>query len=490
MLAKRLSLIEVTTELFHVEPLQNYVCFLAEYYHIPENKRLHLSILIEEVFTHIVREAFNNQSDGKITIIVELTQANFVLKFHYLGIPYGYSFDDNKDMESMISNTLVRKLSSSYKMTQNGKNGQIVEINISLPPNVIESLPLAEHQESKIVLASDNVELREIRDNEMKMFVQCLYKVFGYTYSADGVYYPEVLLERKHLGLYKGFVAVNTKGVVVAHAGMLKDTADSVICECGQAFVTPQYGKRGLFADLKRMLINDAGLKGLKGVTSSAVTGHTFTQKVNIHLGCVETGLELGYIPSELESVIKREGELQRQSVMLYFYPTSTHENKTVYVPACHREIIEETYQRLNIPRTIVECEDIVINVNEDSSDIDMALKTEWNQMLLTINKEGKDLHRRIQNLVRQGLLCGAAVIYAALPLNKRDTPHIIGILEKCGFFYAGITPYILAGNDAIKMQYIADFSLDAKYVLSESEWGTKLKDYIFKCKDKANNAS
>src|SRR5574344_1661979 len=119
MLAKRLSLIEVTTELFHVEPLQNYVCFLAEYYHIPENKRLHLSILIEEVFTHIVREAFNNQSDGKITIIVELTQANFVLKFHYLGIPYGYSFDDNKDMESMISNTLVRKLSSSYKMTQN-----------------------------------------------------------------------------------------------------------------------------------------------------------------------------------------------------------------------------------------------------------------------------------------------------------------------------------------------------------------------------------
>lgn len=486
MQCKVLSSIEVSTELFHIDPLQNYIGYLAEHCGIPDNKRFHLSILIEEVFAHIVREAFQNKPDGKITVIVELNQANFVLKFHYLGIPYGYSWDSANDMESQISHTLIRKLSSSYKMDQRGKAGQTVEINISLPPQVIDQIHIDTVEEvRKTDLATDKVELREIRDNEMKMFVQCLYNVFGYTYSADGVYYPEVILERKRSGVYKGFVAVNSKEVVVAHVGMLKDSPNSCICESGQAFVTPEYGKRGLFYELKSMLIDDAEAAGLRGVTSSAVTGHPFTQKVNLHLKCIETGMELAYIPSYLKSVIERDGEAQRQSIMLYFYPTIHQKELKVYIPDEHREIISETYRRLGLPRILIDNIGDAFDPLEEKSEIGMEVKTEWNQVHINILTPGKDLSLRVSNLIRQGLVCGAAVMYVSLSLTRKETPGIVKLLEERGFFYAGITPYQINGEDAIKLQYLVDLSLDSRFIIAESEWGNKLKNYVFECKEK-----
>ncbi|MEG1615949.1 MAG: hypothetical protein RR202_05460 [Bacteroidales bacterium] len=489
MESKVLSSIEVSTELFHIDPLQHYIGYLADYCRIPDNKRFHLSILIEEVFAHIVSEAFQNKPDGKITVSVGLDQANFALRFHYLGIPYGYSWDSANDMESQISNTLIRKLSSSYKMNQRGKDGQTVEINIALPPQVIDQIPIGKEdkreQPERVELAKDAVELREIRDNEMKMFVQCLYNVFGYTYSADGVYYPEVILERKQAGVYKGFVAVNSKDVVVAHVGMLKDAPHACICECGQAFVVPEYGKRGLFHELKNMLILDAERSGLRGVTSSAVTGHPFTQKVNIHLNCIETGMELAYIPSYLKSVIGRDGETQRQSIMLYFYPTTHQQELEVYIPSEHREIISETYRRLGLPRVLIDEVEEAFVPEEEKSEIEMEVKTEWNQVHINILTPGKDLSHRVGNLIRQGLVCGASVMYVALPLTKKETPAIVKLLEERGFFYAGITPYQINGEDAIKLQYLVDLSLDPRFVIAESEWGALLKDYVFACKEK-----
>jgi hypothetical protein len=490
MQSKVLSSIEVSTELFHICPLQHYINYLATQYRIPSNKCFHLSILIDEVFSHIVHEAFNDKPDGKITIVVELTPANLILKFHYLGIPYGYTWDSASNMESHISHTFIRKLSSAYKMIQKGKDGQIVEVDISLPPQVAEQIHIASSEKDipSVVLATDEVELREIRDHEMKMFVQCLYNVFGYTYSADGVYYPEVILERKRAGFYKGFVAVNSKGMVVAHVGMLKDSPQSCMCECGQAFVTPEYGKRGLFYDLKKMLICDAEASGLFGVVSSAVTGHPFTQKVNINLGCVETGLELAYIPSYLKSVIEREGESERQSVMLYFYPTSHQKTMEVYLPKDHKNIIRETYVRLGIPRAFLDEIPNAFSPAEDQSEIDMEIKTEWNQVHLNILKAGKDLSYRINNLIRQALVCGAAVIYVSLPLSRKETPAIVQLLQERGFFYAGITPYQLNGEDAIKLQYLVDLSLESQFIIAESDWGKCLKEYVFECKENSKS--
>ncbi|MDD2960980.1 MAG: hypothetical protein PHR45_02715 [Muribaculaceae bacterium] len=486
---KVLTTLEVSTELFHVEPLQHYIGYLAQYCQVPSNKQFHLSILIEEIFTHIIKEAFNNRTDGTITISAELNPANFVLKFHYLGIPFGYSLETAESIEDNISNTLIRKLSTSYKMTQQGKDGQTIEINIALPEYEGAHIVHNHNQNTNtcdIVLASDKVLLREIEEADMQMLVQCLYEVFGYTYSSDGIYYPEVILERLHQGVYRGFVAENEAGKVVAHVAMLKNDPTSKICECGQAFVSPEYGKRGLFNKLKQLLIDAACKECLYGVTSSSVTEHIFSQKVNIALGCVETGLSLAYAPLKFKSVVSNNVGVQRQAVIGFFYSCNGG-TQDIYIVPQHSEFIAKTYKNLGIFRNF-KCSNISLEDWTDNSQVELQIKTDWNQIYISISLPGKDLSRRIINLVRQGIVCGAAVAYIELPLTSIDTPLICEILENVGFFYSGITPYEMNGADSIKMQYVIDTSISPEYIHTASEWGAEIKDYVFKSKERAES--
>lgn len=488
MFNKTLSTLVVSTELYHVQPLQHYIGYLAHHCQVPDNKLFHLEILIEEVFTHIVSEAFKNKPDGKITITVSITHAAFILQFHYLGIPFGYNMERIKDDQDEISLTLIKKLSSSYSMRQQGKDGQTVEVNIALPAQVDESLYRFTDQSHEITLATDKVVLREIEDSEMEMLVQCLYNVFGYTYSADGIYYPEVILERKHQGVYRGFVAINEAGVVVAHVAMLKDAPDARICESGQAFVSPEYGKRGLFNSLKKELIRQAESEGLHGVCSCSVTGHSFTQKANIAIGCIEVGLELGYIPSQLKSIIPRDGEEQRQSVLSYFYCTSHQNEQLIYAPEQHKEMIEKTYNHLGLIRTFNNIKDIPTEFTTDESEVEISVKTEWNQLHIHIKHPGKDLALRIRNILRQSAIIGVTVTYISLPLTNPSTIEIVNILEKLGFYYSGVMPYEIKGNDCIRMQYLADNNITSQYIITESDWGNEIKKYVFECKEKQDN--
>lgn len=482
MYNRQLTSLEVSTELFQIEPIQHYIGYLAKHCQIPENKLFHLDILIEEVFTHIVSEAFENKPNGEIKIIASVSHSNFILQFHYLGIPFGYSMTKVKNEQDQISLTLIQNLSSSYKMLQKGKEGQIVEIDIALPPHVEENLIQEQTNNGAPIFATDKVELRQIRESEMEMLVQCLYNVFGYTYSAEGIYYPEVILERMHQGIYKGFVAINEAGKVIAHVAMLKETPDSKICESGQAFVSPEYGKRGLFHKLKEQLIQNADAQGLHGVMSSAVTGHPFTQKANVALGGIETGFELAYIPSNLQSVISREGEEERQSVASYFIPTSHQIVETIYPPANHQEMISKTFDKLNLKR-IYHKSPIITEFPLEKSEINMDIKTEWNQATLRIKNVGKDFIYHIKSLARQALGCGTAVIYVSLDLTDPHTPSICLLLEDIGFFYSGIMPYEINGNDALRLQLLINAEVSPEYLIVVDDWAESLKDYVFKCK-------
>lgn len=484
---KKLSTLVVSTELFHVEPLQHYIGHIARHYKVDDNKLFHLGILIEEVFTHIVSEAFEDRPDGEISISIFLTHTDFVLQFHYMGIPFGYSFERAKNDRDEISISLIRKLSSSYRMIQHGKDGQTVEISISLPVAFADDIPsnvfINSNRKKDCELATDSVTIREIHDDEMELLIQCLYHVFGYTYSSSIIYHPDAILERKRAGLYRGFVAVNEENRIIAHVAMLKDSANSAICECGQAFVSPAYAKRGLFCELKKVLIHKAEELGLKGVCSKSVTGHTYTQRANLTLGCVETGFELGYIPAQLKSNVPRPGDSERQAVISYFYPTSYQSEQLIYIPENHSAIIKETYKRLGLKREFV-IPDSGIEFTEKESDVEMTVKTDWNQVSLVIKKPGTDLKKRINNIIRQAVVGGAAVFFVSLSLTDSCTPRIINILERLGFFYSGILPYGLNGSDSLMMQFVVDGKVTPDYVIAVSEWGQKIKEYIFSCKE------
>lgn len=477
---KKITTVTISTDLRQIEPLQRYVTAIAELLGMAADKQFHLNILVEEVLAHIFSEAFDGRNDGSVTIEISHSHGDFILRFSYLGLPFGYSWENIKDEGDAISLKLISRLSTSYSMAHDGKRGQRIELHISLPATDIDA---GADTSAMTTLASDDVTLREIHDDEMKMLVQCFYRVFGYSYSAEGVYYPESILERKRGNVYRGFVGINSKGEVIAHTAALKDSPDDKIVECGQAFVMPQYGKRGLFHSLKQMLIDYAEKQGLMGVRSSAVTEHEYTQRANLDLQCIETGLELGYIPGNLVSNVSSDRKGQRQTVINFFRPLGVHAEVDVYVPECYADIVEKTYGRLSLPRRILHPEQCPF---EGETSIKLSVKTEWNQLHVTIDHVGSDLDRCIETMLRNAPLMGARVVYFMLDIEDKATPQVVEALRRAGFFYGGVTPYMLHGKDALTMQYLLGEDINPDYVKAVSPWGQELKAFVFK--DKLQN--
>lgn len=468
-----LTTITVSTKLFQMEPLQEYVCNLAKMTGLADDKLLQLKILIEEVFTHIVEKNFQGRQDGSVTITLEATSACLVLRFSYLGMPFAYDFDKADDETDEISLLLIRSLSTNCWIKEDGKNGQTIELSIPLKIN-------EEKTDSRALNpgVDENVVLRQIESDDVEKMVQCLYRVFGYSYSGEEIYHPDLMRRRLDSGLYRGFVAVTHNGDIIAHVAMLKTKATDVICESGQAFVNPEYGHRNLFARLKSMLVLEAQRLGMRGVFSHAVMGHPYTQMANLKLGCVETGILLSYIPEKYKSNIEWKGKKQRQAVITCFLPTQYCEPMSIYVPDRHRDIIQSTYRHLGIQREFLMNTNIPPSKNE-KSEIDEQVRSDWNQMSLNIGKVGFDMENRLLLSMRRAMAYNIAVVYASLNLTDPQTPHIVEILEKYGFIYSGIMPYGMDGCDMLEMQYVADVNLNGDYVIASSEWAKELKEYI-----------
>lgn len=476
---KELSHIIIPADLSAIAPLQVYIRELAISSGVDSSKLLNLEYLVEELFVGITRHALKKENEDKLELIVRREYDSFILAFHYRGLPYGYNIDDPEDEQDFISMELIHGLSSSFRIHEDGKAGQMIEVKISATP--------AENTEKRIstgvnelVMATDETTFARIKDEDMESLVQCLYYVFDYNYAADDMYNPTALRKKMADGLYEGFVAKNEEGRIVAHVAMLKKSPEDKICECGQAFVMPEYGKRSLFTKLKSELLEHSDNIGLYGITSSSVTGHPYTQRANLSLGCIETGLQIGYVPATVESIIHRIGEGKRQTVMRYFKPTSHTPAQKVFIPEHHSEIILETYKKLGLERDFEICSSTALN--EDDSIISSNVNNIWNHLNVTIKHAGKkNFRQRIESALRGAAAAGCAVCYVSLPLDSEEATSIVEELEKIGFFYSGIVPYELNGCDGIKMQYIiCDERISEEDVFAESDWGKELKGYVF----------
>lgn len=476
---KELAQITIPADLSAIAPLQTYVRELAISSNVDSTKVLNLEYLVEELFVGIIRHALRKENEDKIELRVRREYDSFVLSFHYRGLPFGYNIDDPEDDQDFISMELIHGLSSSFRIHEDGKAGQMIEVKIGVSP--VESFKTISYgNDRECVPATDDTVIRHIENEDMESLVQCLYYVFDYNYAMDDMYNPSALKKKKAEGLYDGLVAKNSSGKIVAHVAMLKKSRNDKICESAQAFVMPEYGKRGLFPQLKSQLIGYADQIGLYGVTSSSVTGHPYTQRANISLGCVETGIGIGYIPSDMESVIKRTGKGKRQSVMTYFRTTSHKPHLKVFLPKSHSDIIVETYAKLGLEREISICAQDTLP--EGCSIISSNVNNIWNHVYMTVFFAGrKDFRQRVESLLRGAAAAGCAVCYVTLPLDSENTSAIIAELEKIGFFYSGTLPYEVNGCDAVKMQcLICNENISEEDVIAESEWGKRLRSYIF----------
>ncbi|MDX9791231.1 MAG: GNAT family N-acetyltransferase [Candidatus Kapaibacterium sp.] len=458
---------------------------IAGLYDFPDELSTKIQLVIEETALNIIENSFDKDESGYYYIIFEKTPNVLIIAFEDQGLPYELSkFEKHED--SNLRLVLMKAVADEIHFINLGKNGKRIEIHINIPYKEINEFSLLGTKQFSPDEPKDlrPVQLTMMQPNMSIGLSACVYRTYGYTYLSDYIYYPEKIAELINSGLLHSCIAVNEDGEIVAHLGLNFPTADSKVGETGQAVVDPRYRGRGLFEQMKKYLAEHEKKRGSYGFYSESVSIHPYTQKGNISLGAVETGILLGYIPESLFfKKIHESSQSQRQSAILYYMKLNEEPERTLYAGTEYNQIVKKICNGLNLNRNVVANFENINHLNTHSL-INMVIKPEWSQAYLVVRMYGDDFMMVLRNKFLEIKLRKIDCIYIDLPLSDNLTTKYIPQINELGFFFAGVIPELMNG-DILRLQYLNNFMVEPEKIVTVSDFGKELLDFTLN--DKLN---
>jgi RimJ/RimL family protein N-acetyltransferase len=306
-------------------------------------------------------------------------------------------------------------------------------------------------------------------------FTRLVRRCYGDSYDAEWVYDPAEVAERLRRGTLWSTVGIAEDGELVAHVGLARQRPDDDVAESGQAVVDPEYRGRHLFTMLKRRAAEQATERGLFGLYSEATAAHPYSQRANVALGAVETGLLLGYIPAtvEYEAIDARP---HRQSVVLYYLKTNDGHTRPAYAPPRDRAMVESILERTGLRGTVHDASD---EPSTAHTDVHVDDRDDHNDRVVTVRTVGDDLLEAVLTARDDALARAADCVYVDLPLADPGTQHHGDGLHELGFTFGGIFPNRLHDCDVLRYQYLDRVTLDTSDIALASDHGRELLDYV-----------
>lgn len=462
-----------------ISPLNLFAEQIAKINGFSDDYVMKIQLIIEETVLNIIDNSFDEGEKGYFEVIFERKPNVFIISFEDKGLPYDLAKFEKTD-NSSLRLLLMKSFADELHFMNLGKNGKRIELHIHIPHKNIDHYFDAQTKilEKDVEKDERPIELTMMTKNLAIDLSRCVYRSYGYTYISEFIYFPEKITELLESGLLKSCIALNADGEVVAHLGLNFTSTDSKVGETGQAVVDPRYRGRGLFEKMKKYLAEHESERGNYGFYSEAVSIHPYTQKGNISLGAVETGVLLGYIPETiLFKKIHENQQPQRQSAVLFYLKVSEEPHRTVFLPEVHSEIIKEIYSRLNLNRTLSS----ISEQSEPASPtiLEVIIKPESGQAFIQIKEYGDDfvqvIFNNLKNIRQRKIDC----IYLDLPLSDSLTPVMFAKIKNIGFFFSGIIPELFKG-DVLRLQFLNNMVINRESITVASDFGRKLLDYIF----------
>jgi serine/threonine-protein kinase RsbW len=306
-------------------------------------------------------------------------------------------------------------------------------------------------------------------------FTRLVRRCYGDSYDAAWVYDPAEVAERLRRGTLWSTVGRADDGELVAHVGLARQRPDDDVAESGQAVVDPEYRGRHLFTLLKRRAAAQAAERGLFGLFSEATAAHPYSQRANVALGAVETGLLLGYIPATVayEAI---DAHRHRQSVVLYYLKTNDGHTRPVYAPPRDRAMVESILERSGL-RGVVR--DVTDEPSAATTDVHIDDRDDHNDRVVTVRTVGGDLLDAVLGARDDALERAVDCVYVDLPLADPGTQRHGDGLRELGFSFGGIFPNRLHDCDVLRYQYLDRVTRDTSDIALASDHGRELLDYV-----------
>lgn len=319
---------------------------------------------------------------------------------------------------------------------------------------------------------------RLLEPGEGAVLSEAIRVAYGESYDVRWVYDEGEVSARLAAGSYVSCVAETANGELLCHEGMSLAAAGDAVGHSGQAVTLPAARGQHLFTRTKRFLMDWATAQGMAGMYSEATAAHPYSQRANIELGAHETGFLLGWIPASVSNDAAGEGRTGRQSAALFYTKLNDGHERSVYVPARHREIVGKTLElcelRGRLAQPPLEAE------LEKRTELQVEIEDDHNLALITVHTPGADLEATIA-AERHHLFhrAGLDAVYIDLPLEKPATALVADHLERLGVSYSGVFPNSRCDGDVLRMQSLHRARIKADDVSVASEHGRELLDYV-----------
>jgi serine/threonine-protein kinase RsbW len=325
---------------------------------------------------------------------------------------------------------------------------------------------------------NSDVVFRRLGPDEGGILTAAIEAAYGTTYDVGWVYDAAEVRARLTDGRYVSVVAETPAGDLLCHMGMSLAAAGDAVAHSGQAVTLEAARGQHLFTRTKSFLMDWARDEGICGMYSEATAAHPYSQKANIELGAHETGFLLGWIPASVANDAAAGAPRRRQSAALFYTKLNDGQERRVYAPERHHEIVGQTLALCELRGSLAQPPPDAELEPRTRHRVDV--EADHNLALITITVPGADLEEVVR-AERHRLFhhdCLDAV-YVDLPLDTPATAMVADDLEALGVSYSGIFPNHRADGDVLRMQSLHRVRVKADDVAVASDHGRELLDYV-----------
>ena len=477
--SKRIAVLKVNAQKKNLPAITSFIREISKQQGFKKSDVNKLELITEEACLNVIEHAFENNEDEYLDVILERKPTKFVIAIEDQGLPWDMKHM-GKTGKTGIGILLMKAFADEMRSYNLGRKGKRLEFVKNVPYDSIDIAKdeqISKQTETELAPLDTPLEIRLMNLDEGIALARCMYRSYSFSYK-ESVYLPDKVKDLLENGLQVSIVAVTEDNEIIGHIAMMKEARDSVVGDVGQAVVDPRFRKRNLFKRMKQSLIEYAKEQGMYGLFSEAVSVHSFTQKGNIALGAVETGLMLANVPQRF-SFKKIHSHLEkRQTTVIYYIRVKKEPLRTVYPPMHHWSIINEIYEYGKFNRKIEKITDFKSIEIPESSVVEIQASPDVSIAMISVKKFGKDIESIIKHHLHDLCLNKIECIYLDLPLSEPAVAVYCAALEVFGFFFACVIPELQNG-DVLRLQYLNNVQIDPSTAVIVSDFAKKMYNYI-----------
>ncbi len=316
-----------------------------------------------------------------------------------------------------------------------------------------------------------------LEPSESAVLGEAIRAAYGDSYDAAWVYDRAEVGRRLGEGTYVSCVAEGPAGELLCHVGLERHTPADRVGHSGQAVTMPVARGQHLFTATKRRLIEWAREAGLAGMYGEATAAHPYSERANVELGAHETGFLLGWIPGTVSNNAAAEQAGSRQSAALFYTKTNDGDDRPVFAPERHREMVEQTLRCCELRGSITDPPGHASLAPR--TELHVEVREDHNLAVLTVHRPGSDLEQRVAARRAELFAAGLDALFVDMPMETPETALVADHLEALGVFYSGIFPNTRADGDVLRMQSLNRVTVRTGDVAVISDHGRELLDYV-----------